>query len=482
MIPANFWSSSENNSNNAWNVNFTSANSNNNNKYNTNRARAVAALDDEEKVSVMEAYDDCCRHKRSSRDCIEFRLHQEEVIQLAYDMKERDYAPGYSSTFVVTRPKLREIFAAYFRDRIVQHWIYLRINPLIERRFVETGDVSYNCRKGYGTLAARQKLYRDMHWYGFGNSLYVGKFDIKSCFMSIDVNRLWERLRPFIIECYKGDDIDLLLYLTEITVFHRPQNRCVRKGNLDLWTYLPKSKSLFGKDDHTGMAIGNLTTQILYNFYMSFFDEWLLQRLEQLGYENPTTHYIRFVDDFVLHSMDVSHITLLRKEAAAWLMDNLALTLHPDKVYIQPQRHGVSFVGGVIKPGRVYIINRTIGAMTEKIWTLEKICQAIYEKGPTESLLELLEHYACSINSYSGFLRYGNTYRIQKRLLLGLTWFWKVCYTKGNLNVIKIKSKYRLKEYLTRKDRTQKRIVASFAPRCHYGFPDGVYLMKKRIW
>jgi len=38
---ANYWSSSENNTNNAWNQNFNSGNQNNNNKNNTNYVRAV---------------------------------------------------------------------------------------------------------------------------------------------------------------------------------------------------------------------------------------------------------------------------------------------------------------------------------------------------------------------------------------------------------------------------------------------------------
>lgn len=37
----NYWSSSENNENNAWNQNFNNGNQNNNNKDNTNYVRAV---------------------------------------------------------------------------------------------------------------------------------------------------------------------------------------------------------------------------------------------------------------------------------------------------------------------------------------------------------------------------------------------------------------------------------------------------------
>ena len=43
---SNHWSSTENNRNNARNVNFNNGNANNNNKYNSNVVRPVAALQD----------------------------------------------------------------------------------------------------------------------------------------------------------------------------------------------------------------------------------------------------------------------------------------------------------------------------------------------------------------------------------------------------------------------------------------------------
>ena len=48
----------------------------------------------------------------------------------------------------MTRPKIREVFAADFRDRIVHHLLIRRLEPLFESAFI---DDSYNCRKGKGT-------------------------------------------------------------------------------------------------------------------------------------------------------------------------------------------------------------------------------------------------------------------------------------------------------------------------------------------
>lgn len=479
IASSNYWSSTENSGNNAWNVNFGGTNSNNNNKNNSNYVRAVAALDDEEKASVMEAYDDCCRNKMGSPDCIEFRLHPETIIVLAVNIKMRCYQPGLSKTFIVKRPKLREIFAAFFLDRIVQHWIYLRINPLFEERFVSMGNVSYNCRKGFGTLAARLRLYNDMHKHGFSHELFIGKFDLFSCFMSTDKEVLWAKLEEFIPANYKGDDLETLMYLLKITVFHRPQDLCERRGDLSLWGRLAKEKSLFYCN---GLPIGNITTQILLNFLLSYFDEWILWRIATLGYEHPEEHYLRFVDDFPIHSMPVEHITLLHRESRVWLWENLHFRMHPDKVYIQPQFHGVKFVGGVILQDRMYIINRTVAAMYLRVNYTEILCRVIIEKGATETRLSLLQHCVSSLNSYSGFLVHGKSYNLQKKLLLPLQWFWKVCYTKGNLNVVVIKKQYKLTNYLIHEQELQCRITDSLRPRHRESFPDDKFLRRARIW
>ncbi len=66
LTATNYWSSTENSTNNAWNVNFSNGNINNNNKYNGNAVRAVAALDEETKIGWLIAYHDCCANKKSS--------------------------------------------------------------------------------------------------------------------------------------------------------------------------------------------------------------------------------------------------------------------------------------------------------------------------------------------------------------------------------------------------------------------------------
>lgn len=51
---------------------------------------------------------------------------------------------GRSIAFVVEKPTKREIFAGDFRDRVVHHLIFNKINRVLEKDFIHD---SYSCRK-----------------------------------------------------------------------------------------------------------------------------------------------------------------------------------------------------------------------------------------------------------------------------------------------------------------------------------------------
>ena len=446
--PSNAWSSSESNGTNAWRCDFSSGAVNNNKKNNTYTVRAVAALDEEIKIGWLKAYEDCCASKKSSVQCDAYRAnYADDLVQLMYEIYNGGYRPSTSTCFCVSRPKVREIFAAAFRDRVVQHWITQRIEPLLEQRFHETGDVSYNCRKGYGTLAAVSKLQADMSHYGYGEELYVGRFDVRSFFMSVDVEILWSLLEPFVIERYHGADKDVLLRLLRITVFHRPQTDCHKQGDQALFDILEPRKSLFHSQPNIGMAIGNITSQLLCNLYMSFFDEWVLSYLRSYGIEDPTRHYIRFVDDFVVHSVPAALFRDFRRAAEEWLRDNLRLTLHPDKVYIQPQRHGIKFVGSVLMPGRVYLGNRTVGGLHDALHRLDVACAEML-KAPSYDRAIRLTHCIQSVNSYLGFMAHTSSYNIRLAMVGGNKNITLCCYYKNKHLIVEAKNKYKPKNYL----------------------------------
>ena len=443
------WSSSEDSQGSSWYVHFYNGNFNNNNKYNSNVVRAVAALDNYYVEGWFDALDDCCKHKKMSSQCVMYRLSWHlDILNLAYEVQSRTYHPTTSICFVVTRPKLREVFAANFRDRIVQHWLCLRLEPLFEQRFVEQGNVSFNCRTGFGTLACVNKIARDTNVIseGYTKEAWYGQFDVQGFFMSIDCEVLLKYLLPFIKEKWSywdrtpyEKDLDLVLWLTEVIIRHRPQDDCIRKGNLRLWKYLPKNKSLFHTKPMRGEPIGNLTSQLFANFYMSIFDAWAIKEAKKRG-----ATYTRFVDDFVFVCRTKEDAMYFRQQSREKLRLLLRIRMHPDKVYIQEVKKGIKVVGSVIKPSRSYLANRTVFGFLQAIKELEAACTINHKGEITIEEGMAIERKVKSINSYMGFLIHHKSYAIRVQAFSQMKNFWKYCYVKGNYKVVKLKKNVKL--------------------------------------
>ncbi len=436
---------SECSANNSWNQNLQSGSlNNNNNKNNSNVVRPVLALGGGRIRGWMEAYADCIRNKMTGRRCTLYRLHEEDLVCLMTECEERRYVPGASTCFIVTRPKLREIFAADFRDRIVQHWICLRIEPLFEERFKAQGDVSWNCRKGKGTQRAVNALRRDILEVSadYTRDAWVGRFDIRSFFMSIDIGLLERLTVDFVREHYKGDDLDLLVYLLQVTIRHRPQDNCVMRGRTDLWEKLPKHKSLLHAPRCRGMPIGNVTSQLLANFYLSFLDGHMTGLCRDIG-----ARYERFVDDFTVVCRRKADVLALRRSAEAFLRDRLNITLHRDKVYVQRVTRGVCFVGGVIKMRRVYISNRTVGGMTDTLRRLQDFLSRL--QGYTLTDAYTLERYEASVNSYMGLMAGRDTYAVRRGVIQrNCPLLFGYFYTRGDFRAVRLKGEYRVRQQL----------------------------------
>lgn len=109
---------------------------------------------------MLQAYYDCRKRKRRTASAVVYEMDYEaRLIALRDRINTRQYAPGKSICFVVTRPRHREVFAASFEDRIVHHYIALRLEPLFEQIF---SPRTFNCRKGKGQLYGVKMLERDL--------------------------------------------------------------------------------------------------------------------------------------------------------------------------------------------------------------------------------------------------------------------------------------------------------------------------------
>ena len=143
---------------------------------------------------LIQAYTDCRRHKRSGREALAFEVGLEDnLMALWRELRAGTYRPGRSRCFIIGRPVRREVFAAEFRDRVVQHLLVNRIEPVLDRGMIHD---SYSCRKGRGTLYGVRRIRRFIAQCseGYTRDCYVLKCDLRGFFMSIDRGRLADML------------------------------------------------------------------------------------------------------------------------------------------------------------------------------------------------------------------------------------------------------------------------------------------------
>jgi hypothetical protein len=102
------------------------------------------------------AYRDARKQKRYRRDVMEYAEQLEaNLITTQNELIWGTYEVGPYRPFYVTIPKLRLVMALQFRDRVVQHALYRRMNPFYDKLFIED---SYACRIGKGSHKAADRL------------------------------------------------------------------------------------------------------------------------------------------------------------------------------------------------------------------------------------------------------------------------------------------------------------------------------------
>lgn len=375
---------------------------------------------------VYAAYYDCRRHKSSTHGYMEYSLNYiANNYRLYVELNSGTYRIGKSKAFCVTRPKLREVFCAAFRDRIVHHLLALKFGNILDG---ELTDRAYACRKGkgtdYGIDDVRAQIERVTD--GYKREAWILKCDLQGFFMSIDRRLLYNLLERTIRERYNGDDIEWWLWLWKLVVLHDPTKNCVKVGDLTLWNRLPKNKSLFTCGEGKGLPIGNLPSQLLANLLLADFDREVIDRLGSNG------GYGRYVDDFVAIHPDRRLLHTILQWARGHLHTELGLTLHPRKISLQRASSGVRFTGVMIRPGRLLANSRTV----------EHLYQAIDEFGIKENPQgEGLTRYVNRINSLFGLFTHRNTYNIRHKA-------WRMMPYKDrvycvNMTKLKINSKYK---------------------------------------
>lgn len=377
---------------------------------------------------VYAAFYDCRKHKGSTCGCMEYELNYiDNNYQLYAELNSMTYEISQSRAFCVTRPKLREVFCAAYRDRIVHHLLALKFNSLFEE---ELTAKAYACRKRKGTEYGICDVQAQMERVTKGHTMeaWVLRGDMQGFFMSIDRLRLYTLLERIIRARYHEKDIEWWLWLWKKIVTHDPTTNCIKVGDPSLFRRLPKNKSLFTCGKGKGLPIGNLPSQMLANLLLASFDKLMIMRIGTDG------GYGRYVDDFVVIHSDKSLLLDTIQWAREYLREELGLTLHPHKLSIQRASQGVRFTGVMIRPFRALPNPRIV----------EHLYAVVDEFGMvTNPQGEELYRYANRINSLLGILACRSSYNVRRRAWLMMPHKDRVYC--ANMRAIKIKTKYKLK-------------------------------------
>lgn len=325
------------------------------------------------------------------------------------DLKNQTYQCGQYICFAISDPKIREVWAADFRDRIVHHLLVNYLETVWEKKFIFH---SYACRKEKG--AHKSILYLKKI---IAPDLFFLQADIQSFFVSIDKDILFSLIKKHI----KNPEI---LWLTEKIIFHNPTTNYIRRGNLKLLQSVPPHKSLFGKVN-CGLPIGNYTSQFFANVYLNELDQFIKHSLK-------CQHYFRYMDDLLLLNSSREQLFKWRDDIRIFLETTLKLKLHPKKQVLQPATNGINFCGYIIKPDYTLIRRRTVKKLKSKLWHFnQKVLKAldsddkraadiifndpfiVFDK---EIFTDDFRHIFSSINSVYGFFKHANCYNLRKTL------------------------------------------------------------------
>lgn len=423
---------------NAYVVNMDNGNVNNNNKDNNNYVRAVSEFQNSAVVSPasglegwFEAYYACRRNKVRTYNAARFEAYYERnLIRLWQDVEANTYRPSPSIAFIVDRPVKREIFAADFRDRIVHHWIALRIEPLLEAQFV---DETFNCRKGKGNLAGIGHLAKEIRQVScdYTRDCWVMKLDLQGFFMSIDRKMIADKLCGFVENRYSGGEKEILLHLLRISLMTAPEKNCRIKGDRKNWIGLDSNKSLFTNKPGFGLPVGNLLSQMSANFLLDETAHYIRDELE--------LKFAMYVDDIVLVDRSKEKLLTAASSIRESLKRTAGATLHPRKFSLQHYTKGVKFIGGVVMPGRMYVSNRTVCNAVRRIHGFNERAKADWAKYHAEA-------FAASINSYLGIMSHFASYNIRKKLVsrIDSTW-WQFIEVDEDYTKLTVKPRYKRK-------------------------------------
>ena len=281
----------------------------------------------------------------------------------------------YTAFYRQDGAKKRKIYKLpYYPDRIVQWAILQVISPIMVRSM--TAD-TYSAIPDRGIHAGLAKVQHALRYHP-DDCRYCLKLDVHHYYQSINHAVLKQKYRRLF------KDPDLLFLLNEI---------------IDSISTIDAEDLRPGVDPKTGIPIGNYLSQYSGNLYLSSFDHWL-KEVKRVKF------YFRYMDDMVIFGSSKTVLHRLFREIEAYLHDHLKLTAKQNWQVFPTCSRGVDFLGYRIFPDYTLLRKSTCRRMKRRIEAIRK---------RRECGQEMNLHELCSANSYLGWLKHCDSFRLRRK-------------------------------------------------------------------
>ncbi|MBI5749110.1 MAG: hypothetical protein HZA00_08285 [Nitrospinae bacterium] len=356
--------------------------------------------------SVYEAYITCRKRKRNTINALRFEVNLlKNLFDLIRSLSSGSYQPSRSVCFVTHTPKMREVFAADFSDRVIHHLLVPKLEKIFEPKFIYD---SHACRKGKGIHAAAMRLKSFMNCVTLGGRIpaWFIQLDIKSFFMSIDKEILLK-----IIERHVKDET--VMELTRKIINYNNTLNYIYKGNPELLKKIPPHKTLFHTPANKGLPIGNLTSQFFANVYLNELDQYVKHTLK-------AKYYLRYVDDFILLDRRKERLLEMKDKIEDFLARKLVLSLK-SKFFLKRVSDGADFLGYIIRHNYILVRNRVAGNLKSRLKWFSKRMIVEGKIGSKKYCIihlrgEMIAKLRQVLASYLGHFKHANAHNLTKSL------------------------------------------------------------------
>ena len=259
------------------------------------------------------------------------------LVSIYNSLKDFKYHHGKYNIFLIKDPKYRVIMSENLTDKIVNQMIseYI-LKPILEPKLIDSNVAT---RKGMGSSYAFNLCKKYINnLKRKGKEVYVLKFDIKKYFYNIDHDILIERLDKIYEDKRIVSLLKDIIYSSNMGYVNREIDNIINRE-------LKKDLSIKHKDElkrvprynyHKGLAIGNVTSQILAIFYLNRIDHLIKEKL-------GCKYYIRYMDDGVIFDYDKERLKYIKSVIEKELVkEKLELN---KKTNIYKLSSGFTFIG-----------------------------------------------------------------------------------------------------------------------------------------